>query len=224
MKNTAVLFSLAALALACAGLVLTLLAYAAFFLFVQGIGASAYPSLDAAALSIGDAQQTLSYSADVAGVAPGAIANLTIAVSSYADATDGIGNLLSSIAQNPLLSLDTQLSSSVSQLRTASSALRGASQSLNSSSGSAASAVASLRKASSDMNEARNSVLQAKGSFSSALGMLNIAGFLLALVAVALFSSTGMLSVSVLLSHYPDLFSKKAEGVEEAGKQQQSRN
>ncbi len=209
MKNTAAFLALVAGALACAGLALTLLSYAAFFFFVQGIDSTVSPQLDTAVSAISNTQSTLASAADSAGSASGAISNGTLALYSYADATDGISSTLSSIAQNPLISLDPQIGTSAAQLRNASVFLREAAQSLNRTSGSAGSAAASLKKVSLDAADAKKSVSAAKEGFKAALGTLTIAGFLATLCFLALFSSVGLLSVSMLLSHYPDLLSKK---------------
>lgn len=215
MKNTAAFLAVVAGALACAGLALTILSYLAFFFFIQGIDAIVSPQLDAASSAISNTQSMLAGAADSAASASGAISNGTLALFSYADATDGIGNTLSSIAQSPLFSLDPQVATSAQKLRDASAFLRGAAVSLNQTSGSAGSAAASLRKVSLDASNAKAAIGQAKDGFKGALGMLSIAGFLAMLCSLALYSSVGLLSLSMLLSHYPDLLAKK----EDAGAQ-----
>ena len=219
MKNTAAFLALVAGILACAGLALTLLSYAAFFFFMQGIDNMVSPQIDSLSATVVDAQQTVSSASDAAGAASGALANLSVSLVNYAGAGDSIGATISSVSQNALLSaVAPQLAGSAAKLSDASLAMRGAAEQFNATSGSAGAASSSLRQASNDLSSASASMAQAKEGFKSALGMLGIAGLLVMLCGLALFSSVGLVSVSMLLSHYPDFFSKKdaqqAEGAQ----------
>ncbi len=210
MKNTAAFFALVAGALACAGLVLTLLSYVAVYFFLQGVDSMVSPQIDTLSAAVSDSQQTVSDAADAAGSASVAIANITHSLSAYAGASDSIGATLSSFSQNQLLSaLAPQIADSVSKLNDASSSMREAATALNSTSASAGAAAASLHSAASTMETAKESMAQAKQGFKSALGMLSIAAMMMALCGISLFSSVGLLSLSLLISHYPDLLSKK---------------
>jgi hypothetical protein len=220
MKNTAAFLAFIAGALAGVGLALTLLSYVAFYFLVQGVDGVITAQFDPLLASVTDAQQTVSSAADAASFASGGLSNLSISFSTYADASDSIGTALSAFTQNPLLAtLAPQITASVTKLNDASSSMRGAAAEFNSTAGSTGSASASLRQASIDISSAKTAMAQAKEGVKSALGMLSIMGFLAMLCALCLFSSVGLVSISMLLSHYPDLFAKK-DGAQQPAQEQ----
>jgi hypothetical protein len=182
----------------------------AFYFLVQGVDGVITSQFDPLLASVTDAQQTVSNTADAAGFASGALSNLSVSLSSYADASDSISSTLSAFTQNPLLAtLAPQITGSVAKLGEASVSMRGASAEFNATASSTSSASSSLRQASLDLSNAKNAMAQAKEGVKSALGMLSIMGLLAMLCALCLFSSVGLVSISMLLSHYPDLFAKK---------------
>ena len=166
MKNTAAFFALVAGALACAGLVLTLLSYVAVYFFLQGVDSMVSPQIDTLSAAVSDSQQTVSDAADAAGSASVAIANITHSLSAYAGASDSIGATLSSFSQNQLLSaLAPQIADSVSKLNDASSSMREAATALNSTSASAGAAAASPSSLQLGCSRFRSSYLTIPTSF-----------------------------------------------------------
>lgn len=219
MKNTSVVLAMSAAVLSAAGLVLALLSYTAFFIFLQGIDSSVSPQMDLASRTSLDARQALLDSAAATGSASGAIRNATLALSSLADSTDGMRSTISQLSQATFIPGSAQLAASAASLQNSSAYFRNASQALSGMSSSTDAASVSLTSLAADLEGASGSIKDAKQGFRDALSMLSLAGLFAAICVCGLFSSTFLLSLSVLLSHYPDFFSDEEGTVGKAAKE-----
>ena len=83
-------------------------------------------------------------------------------------------------------------------------------------------ATGSLRSTAGDLGKAKGSLGQAKALFKDALSKLHLVAIAIALALALLFSSVFSLSLSILLPHYPRLFSKEKK--DEDGKKKPEEN
>ncbi|VVC00220.1 Uncharacterised protein [uncultured archaeon] len=194
-------------ALAVAGLVFTLVLYVSLYSFIQAADAAVSPQIDVAIASVSDAQQVASFTADSADSAVGSLSNFSSALFSYSNASGSLGDSISGIAAVPPFSLDPRVASSAASMRQASAYFADAGKSLNASASSAVNASVSIRKAGSDLSLASSSLEAARSSFKGAIGALHLAAMAVCLALLCLFSSVILLSLSIMLSNYPKLFS-----------------
>jgi len=125
-----------------------------------------------------------------------------------------VGNASASmgaIAKVAPFSLDNRFSSAADGMEQAAGYFAGAAASANASAGAAQDAAAAMQTAAADLQSAKTAVDSAKESFRSAMNMMQLAALGGALALCALFSSVLLLSLSVLLTHYPRLFERKQE-------------
>ena len=80
--------------------------------------------------------------------------------------------------------------------------------------------VEKLRSTSNDLDAASLRIGEAQSSFRSAMGLLHLAAMAGCLSLLALFSSVLFLSISVLLSYYPKLFSSGKKDAGQSGKEE----
>ena len=209
-NGEAALAALAAL-LSAAGLVLSIAAYAFVFLSLQSADSTVSQQIDAASLAVGDAHAIAASAALSAQNASSAISSFSSAIAAYAQATANASSSMGDIAKVAPFSLDNRFSSAAAGMGQAAGYFADAAASANASAGSAQDAASEMQTASLDLQSARTAVDSAKEGFSNAIGMLQLAALGGALAACALFSSVLLLSLSVLMTHYPRLFRKKQE-------------
>lgn len=212
LKNAQAALALFSSVLAFGGLLLCAAGYAAVFLSISQLDNAISPQIDAASAAIGDTQALLSSAEQSASSASQGLSEVSSALSAYSESTKGMGDSLAGVASVPPFSLDSRLSAAAAKLQDASALFANASQSLNSSAISVLNATQSLKKTADDLGEAKKSLGQAKEGFKGSVGMLHIASLSAALALSALFSSVLLLSVSMLLPHYPRFFKKKDGG------------
>jgi uncharacterized membrane protein YciS (DUF1049 family) len=206
----AALAALSAL-LSAAGLVLCVAAYAFVFLSLQSANSTVSQQIDAASLAASDAQAIAASAALSAQNASGAISSFSAAIAAFAQATANTSASMSDIAKVAPFSLDNRFTSAAAGMGQAAEYFTEAAASANASAGSAQDAASTLQQESLDLQTAKTAVDSAKEGFTNAIGMLQLAALGGALAICALFSSVLLLSLSVLLSHYPTLFGKKHE-------------
>jgi hypothetical protein len=212
LKNTEAALAFFAAVLAAGGLLLSAAAALSVFLFANGLQSSVGPQIDSAANAVSDMQGLLGSAQASAGSASAGLEYVSVALQSYSESSGGIADSLSSISAIPPFSLDTRLSTAASKLKDASAQFQNASQSLNESSSSLLSAVSGLNRTSGDLGSAEQSLRSAQADFAGAVGMLKIASVAGGLALVVLFGSVLLLSLSILLSHYPRFFAGKESG------------
>lgn len=206
--SQAALAALAA-ALSVAGLLFSLGGYVSFFLFIGSLDSSISPQIESAEAAVVGTGEILSGAEESASSASQGLSEVSGALSAYSESTLGMADSLSSVAAIPPFSLDSRLSSAAGKLREASGLFASASAHLNNSSSSILNATGSLRSTAGDLSKAKGSLGQAKALFKDALSKLHLVALAMALALALLFSSVFSLSLSVLLPHYPRLFSKK---------------
>ncbi len=194
--------------------------YISFFLFIGSIDSSISPQIDSASAAVGDMRIILSSAEKSSSSASIGLGEISGALAAYSESAKGMGDSLAGVAGVPPFSLDSRLSTSAAKLKEASSLFASASGSLNNSAGSILNATQSLKGTSDDLGKAASSLKQAKVSFKGALSMLHIAALVGALALATLFSSVLLLSVSILLQHYPRLFKKKDSGEDAEGEEE----
>ena len=211
LQNTSA--ALAALSAALAAFGMLCAALLCFFLFssLASLDSAISPQLDLAISAASDFQSVASSASQSAESATGAINALSGALASYADSSKDVGDSLSAVAAIPPFSLDSRFSSAASSLRASSVQFANASAQMNETAWGAAGATGALKKSSEDLASAKGSLEGAKFFFKSAIGSLQLASIALFLALEALFSSVLLVSVSVLLTHYPRLFAQKKE-------------
>lgn len=210
LSNTqAALAALSAL-LSIGGLLFTIIF--GFFLVsaLASIDSAISPPLDSAIAASGNLHDMALSAAASAESATGAINALSSALASYADSSKDVGDSISALAAVPPFSLDSRFSSAAASLKASSQQFSNASAQMNATAWGAAGATEALRKTADDIGSAKGSLEGAKFFFKSAIGSLQIAAIALFLALEALFSSVLLLSVSILLSHYPRLFEETA--------------
>ncbi len=215
LKNSQAALALFSSVLAVGGLLLCIAGYVLVFLSIGRLDNAISPQIDAASSAVGDTQALLSSAEQSALSASQGLGEVSSALSAYSESTKGMGDSLAGVAAVPPFSLDSRLSTAAGKLREASNLFANASQSLNNSAGSVVNATQSLKKTADDLGEAKKSLGQAREGFKGTVGMLHIASLSAALALSALFSSVLLLSLSVLLQHYPRFFKKKDGGEEE---------
>lgn len=211
MRNTAAFISFVAMIIAGAGLILSVFAYASFHFFISSIQNAALSQIDTLSATASDAQQTLLYAADGAKSASSAAAGIAQSLNFSAQASGKLASALSSLSQNPAFSFVPQIKEAEEGLRSSSEKMQLATEEFGRAAASVSSAAGSLSKTAEDIGAAKSSILQSKESLKEAFSYIGMAGLLLLFVALALFSSVGMVALSVLLSHYPYLFAKKEQ-------------
>jgi len=213
LKNTEAALALLSGALGLLGLLLCLAGLGASFLFIQGAQQAVLPQIDSAISSVSDVQQTINYAASGAESGKVAVGNLSGAFAAYADSSNGLSDTLAGISAIPVIGADPKISDAAMKMRVASAQFAGAAQSLNATSAAVGSAASSLRKTSDGLSGAKQTLADAKNALGAAFGALYLVAIAGALCMAALFGSVCLLSVSVLLSHYPRFFdSKEGEG------------
>ena len=108
----------------------------------------------------------------------------------------------------PPFSLEPRIASAAAQLSQASQQFANASRSASQMSGSAAGAFASVQGIAGDIGRASSGLSDAKRNFKSAISSLSWLSLIFCLCLAVLFSSVAFSSLSVLLSHYPNMLER----------------
>ena len=210
LENSEAALALFATIICLTGIAICIIAYVAFFTAMQNVSTAVSPQFDSIYTVISDTQGMLIQASNSTQSLSDAMQNLSLATSAYSTSTSGISNSLSAIAKVPPFSLNTQFTSSVATLQGASADFAGAAASMNSSASEAQNISDAFQTAIFDVGQAGQTVSGAKASFDSAVLTMDIAGLFACIAMIAFFLSVILVSVSILLSHYPRLFGAKA--------------
>jgi hypothetical protein len=221
MENTSAALSLFSFLASIAGIVAVIALYAFSYLAISSIDAAVTPQFDSAQAALLDASAAASSAVSSLSSADGAISSLSSAFLSYSNSTAKLSSSLSGIASLPLFSLDPGIGAAANDLSLASGQFRNASQSVSQMGLAAGEAAASARKIASDLEGASSKLSEAKRNFKSALSSTSLVALILCLCLLALFSSVAFLSLSVMLTHYPNLLkqARMAEGGKGTGEE-----
>ena len=219
MENTAAAFALAAFLLSLFGIVASLAVYAASYMALSSMDATISPQFESAESALADAGASLSHAANSSTHAYDAISSVSAALQSYSDSTSSLSSSLSDIAAIPPFSLDTRLQSASGGLRLASQRFANASQSASQMASSAQSAAASVQSMAGDVDAAASGISDAKRNFRASLSGIGLLSLVFSACLLALFSSVMLVSLSALLSHYPNMLAR-AEKAAAAGEKQ----
>jgi hypothetical protein len=209
IRNTEALLALLSSVVALCGLALTMAIYIGLYLSIRSADAAVSPQLDSAFTAISDSRETLSSLSQAANLSSQGIGDASLSLSYYSDSTRNISDSLSNIAAVPPFSLDSRLSSAAKSLKQSSASFSNAAASFAGASSAAGNATASLAQAGEDLSGMAYSLDTARREFRNTMFMLNAVALAAALALALLFSSVLMVSVSILLSHYPRFFEKK---------------
>ena len=221
MENTAAAFALFAFFLSLSGIVASLAVYAASYMALSSMDATLSPQFESAESALTGASISFSLAANSSAHAYSALNSLSEAFQSYSDSTSSLSSSLSDISSIPPFSLDARLTSASGDLRQASQQFANASRSASQMASSAQSASASVQSLANDIDTAASKISEAKLNFHSSLSGIGLLSLLFSICLLALFSSVMLVSLSVLLSHYPNML-KRAE--ESAASQNQAKN
>ncbi|MFA5929274.1 MAG: hypothetical protein WC861_00150 [Candidatus Micrarchaeia archaeon] len=220
LENTSAALALLAFLLSLAGMVASLSIYASAYFALSSAEAALMPQFDSASVALSDAGASVLMMSGSSSSAYSTISNLSSGLQSYSDSTAKLSLSLSDIAALPLFSLDTRLQSAADDMRTASAQFSNASQSASQMAASTQAALSSLQAVSADIDNASSSLSAAKQSFKSALSAINLLALLFSVCLFALFCSVMLLSVSAMLSHYPNMLQHAEKEKAAAAKQQ----
>ncbi|GEM_PF-1127028 len=209
LKNTEAALALLASAMALSGMLLAWVVYAAVFFSLQDIESAFLPQIDLAISAVQNTQSIILSASQSAGSASQGIESLASALSSYSSSTKSIAGSLSAIAAIPPFSLDSSISSAAQELDNAAGLFSNASGSISDAGNSLLTASSALQQTTDDLEAAKTSLRSAKTGLKSAIGTLHLAAFAASASLSALFFSVILVSLSILLSHYPRLFEKK---------------
>jgi len=220
MANTAAAFALAAFFLSLAGIVASLLVYAASYMALASIDATISPQFDSAEAALNDASASVSLAANSSAYAYDAINSVSAALQAYSDSTSSLSSSLSDLALVPPFSLDARFQSASGDLKSASGQFANASQSAAQMASSAQSAAASVQSISNDLGTAAAKISEAKRNFRASLSSMGWLSLIFCICLAVLFASVALSSLSVLLSHYPNML-ERAEKAAAAAKEKQ---
>ena len=208
MENTAAAFALAAFFLSLSGIVASLLVYAASYMALSSIDSALSPQFESAESALSDASASFSLAANSSAYAYDAINSVSEALQSYSDSTSSLSSSLSDISLIPPFSLDARLSSAAGDLKQASWQFANASRSASEMASSAKSAAASVQGITNDLDTAAAKISDAKRNFHSSISSISLLALLFSACLLALFSSVALVSLSVMLSHYPNMLAR----------------
>ncbi len=214
LENTATALALAAFLLSIAGLAASLLLYAFAYMAIGSIDASLSPQFDSAEAALLSASEAASGAAGASTQASESIASVADALQSYSSSTDALSSSLEGLASLPLLSIDPGIQEAAAEMGQASQHFANASQSALEMSGSAQATVLSVQEIAEDLEAASYQMPESKRSFKSALSSAGLMALVGWLCLTALFSSVALLSLSMMLSHYPNMLSRAEAATE----------
>jgi len=217
MQNTAAAFALFAFLLSFAGIVAAVALYAAAYMALGSIDATMAPQFDSAASSLESASAIASSFSNSSAYASSTMSSVADALQAYSDSTGTLSHSIGDLASMPPLSLDPRLSTAASDLEQASLQFANASKSAALMSASAGSAVSSMQSIADDISRSAASLSEAKRNFKSSLSGIGLASLVFCVCLCVLFASVALSSLSILLSHYPNML-ERAE--KEAAKKQ----
>ena len=223
LENSEAALALFAAIICIAGMALCAVAYIAFFMAMQNADSAISPQFDSAYALVSDTQAILISASNSTQSLSDALSYMSNATGSYSTSASGISDSLSGLAKVPPFSLDTKFASAVAGVKNASAYFASASSSMNASAASAVGISASLEQATYDLGQAAQSISAAKASFKGAILALDAAALFACIAMAAFFSSVILVSVSILLSHYPRLFGAKGARQETSLQQGQGR-
>lgn len=217
LQNTAAAFALFSLLLSLSGMAACIALYASSYVALSSIDAVLTPQFDSAESALFGASAAISSAAGSSSQAASAISSVSSALQSYSDSTSELSLSLSGLASVPPFSLDPKIASAAASMSQASQQFANASQSASQMSASAESALTSFQGVADDVGRAASNLSDAKRNFKSALSSLSWLSLIFCLCLAALFSSVALLSLSMLLSHYPNMLERAEK--EAAGRQ-----
>jgi hypothetical protein len=209
MANTATVLALFAIILSLFGIAASLALYASSYMALGSVDAALSPQFNSAKAALLSASEAISYAANSSEYGYDALNSVSGAFLSYSDSTKALSSSLDGIASIPPFSLDPNLAAAASSMQTASSQFSNASQSAVKMAGLARSASSSMQGTATDVSNAASQLEGAKRNFKSTLSAIGMLSFFFCLCLLALFSSVILVSLSLLLSHYPDLLDKE---------------
>jgi len=218
MANTATALAFVAFVLSFAGAAACVVLYASAYMALGSIDATVSPQFDSAEAALSDASASLYLAANSSAYASDALSSVSGALQSYSDSTSALSSSLDGVASIPPFSLEPRLQAAAGDMRQASLQFANASQSAAQMSISAKSAVLSVESIASSMGSAASKMSEAKRNYHSAMSGISLMALIFCLCLLALFSSVALVSLSLMLSHYPDLL-KRAEASAAASQQ-----
>jgi len=215
LENTAAAFALLSFLLSLAGMAACLALYMASYVALSSIDATVTPQFDSAQSALFGASAALSSAADAASHANGTMSSVSLALQSCSDSASALSSTLSGLSSLPLV--DPGLAEASIRLSQASQQFANASQSASQMSASASASTAQLQETALGINLAASNLSKARQSFKSSLSSISWLSLIFCLCLAALFSSVAFSSLSVLLSHYPNMLERAEK--EAAGRQ-----
>jgi len=208
LENTAAAFALVAFLLSLAGMAASLAVYAASYMALSSVDATVTPQFESAESALSDASESISLAANSSAYAYDAIGSVSYALQEYSNSTAALSSSMSDLASIPPFSLDARFQSASGGLGQASLHFANASASASQMAFSAQAAAASVQGVADDLDASASNLSESKRSFRASLSAIGWLSLLFSLCLLALFSSVALVSLSVMLSHYPNMLSR----------------